>query len=147
MCLKYSSKYSLYKSPCIFCCLRTCYQASPFVFHRRKNIMQGWSNTGVFWVNSSSPCMCKAWCQSSPTREICLDSRTRLMTGTTEICMFTKLISELKEAKHSLLLVVTSALRVFQCVVQTSWDTRHNETASVLHKSHIWPSRRHQPYI
>ncbi len=78
--------------------------------------------------------LCKSWCQSAPTREICLDSRTRLMTGTTEICMFTKLISELKEAKHSLLLVDNiSSESVSVCCS----ELRQNETASVSHTTHL----------
>lgn len=83
-------------------CITTCCPASPFVFHRREKIIQGWINTSVF-LGELFVCVCNAWCQSAPTREICLDSRVGLMTEMTEICMFTKLISELNEPKQSLL--------------------------------------------
>lgn len=85
--------------------------SSPFVFHCRKKITHCWTNRRVF-LGELFICVCDAWCQSSPTREICLDSRVGLMTEVTEMCMFTKVLSELNEPKQSLLLLGKHQYRV-----------------------------------
>lgn len=117
--------------------------SSPFVFHWRKKITQCWTNMSVF-LGELFVCVCSAWCQSSPTREICLDSRVGLMTEMTEMCMFTKLISQLNEPKQSLLLLGKHQYRAsskdvlfhFCVLLQTIFFyTWHNETASVWNQT------------